>query len=183
MTKWLRSAIGGCAIFLLVPFANAAETGFYFGGGIGSAGVDFDDPILPSSFDETDFGWKAFAGFNFDLGYDLGVEAGYVDFGTPNGDIAGTAIELDPTGFNVFGTIGTDIGPLSVFAKLGYVFWDADIDVGAISLSDDGNDLAYGFGGRFQLGSIELRGEYEMFDIEDIDTVDMLSASLVFYFE
>lgn len=183
MTKWLRSAVGGCAIFLLVPFASAAETGFYVGGGIGSAGVDFDDPILPQDFDETDFAWKAFGGFNFDLGYDFGVEVGYVDLGAPSADIGTVAVELDPTGFDVFGVLGFDVGPVNVFGKLGYIFWDADVDVGTISFSDDGNDLAYGAGARIGLGSIEIRGEYEFFDISDIDSVDMLSASIVFYFE
>ena len=183
MTKWLRSAMGGCAIFLLVPLANAAETGFYVGGGIGSAGIEFDDPVLPEDFDESDFGWKVFGGFNFDLAFDLGVEVGYVDLGEPAANIGAVSVELDPTGFDVFGVAGFDLGPVNVFGKLGYIFWDADIDVGTIDFSDDGNDLAYGVGVRIGLDSLEIRGEYESFDISDIDTVDMLSASIVYYFQ
>ncbi len=67
------------------------------------------------------------------------------------------------------------------------VSWDAEasfdnIDVG----SDDGSDPAYGIGARFAFGNLEIRGEYEMFDIDPEDTssadVYMLSAGLVYYF-
>jgi len=182
MTKLIRSAIGACAIFLLVPFASAAETGFFAGGGIGSAGVDFDDPVLPEDFDETDFGWKITGGFNFDVGFDLGVEASYIDLGAPSGDIAGVGVELDTSGFDVMGTAGFDFGPLGVYGKLGYIFWDTDVSVDTIDFSDDGNDLAYGAGVRFNLAGFEIRGEYEVFDISDIDRIDMFSASILFFF-
>ena len=45
-----------------------------------------------------------------------------------------------------------------------------------------GSDPAYGVGLRFTLGSIEIRGEYEVFDIEDADDVYMASAGLVWRF-
>jgi hypothetical protein len=70
-----------------------------------------------------------------------------------------------------------------VFVKAGMASWDADLALDGISLgSDDGSDPAYGAGLRFMLGSLELRAEYEMIDIEDIDDVYMASAGFAWRF-
>ena len=180
-----------CTIFLMTPFAAAmADSGLYVGGGIGNASVelDFQDAgfDLPN-FDEDDFAWKVMGGYNFDLlTFDLGVELSYVDFGQASGDVLGADLEIDSTGLSLFGVAGFDLGPVGVFGKLGYVSWDLDATVSAIgepsvSVSDDGSDLAYGAGVRVGLGALEIRGEYEVFDIEDTD-IGMVSASLVYHF-
>ena len=128
------------------------------------------------------------AGYSFDLiAFDLGVEAGYVDFGQPSADVLGVDVEFDTTGFNLFGVAGFDIGPVGVFAKLGYVSWDIEATIAAQglppeSVSDDGSDLAYGAGVRFGLGALEVRGEFEVYDIDDTEDVSMVSASLVYHF-
>jgi hypothetical protein len=178
-----------CAALIAAPlsFAQAGETGFYLGGSVGTAAIDvtIDDGIPGApAFDEDDFAWKAILGYNFGLTpvFDLGIEGGYVDLGAPSGDVAGSAVELDPNGWNVFGVVGFDIGPVGVFGKVGYIYWDVEATVDDISFSDDGSDLGYGAGLRFNLGSLEIRGEYELYDIEDTDDVSMWSAGLVYHF-
>ena len=79
------------------------------------------------------------------------------------------------------------MGPLNVFGKLGYVSWDVEATVSAVgvpseSVEDDGSDVAYGVGVRFGLGSIEARGEYEIFDFDETE-IEMVSVSLAFYFD
>lgn len=189
MIRKLSAVLGLVAIFSTA--AANAESGFYAGGGVGSAGVELDFAgsgfNLPN-FDEDDFAWKVMAGFNADLPvFNVGAEIGYVDFGGPSADILGVDVDLDSTGVNAFGVAGFDLGPIGVFGKLGLVSWDLEATIAAQGVptervTDDGTDLAYGIGARFGLGSLEVRGEYEIYDIEDTEDVGMFSASLVFYF-
>lgn len=181
------------AVAALVLAGNAnAQSGAYIGGSVGSAtvAVDIPDEDLGEvfEFDENDFAWKGFGGYNFDLGVvDLAVEVGYVDLGAPSADLLGSSVELDVNGWDAFGVLGVDIGPVGVFAKAGMVSWDASASIDGLDAgSDDGSDPAYGIGARFALGNLEIRGEYEMFDIDPEDTnsadVYMLSAGLVYNF-
>ncbi|MGH7944218.1 MAG: outer membrane beta-barrel protein [Opitutaceae bacterium] len=176
-----------CTVTIPVATVNA-ESGLYAGGSLGSATIQAEvaDPGSSSvfEFDENDFAWKAFAGYNFDLVViDLGIEGGYVDLGAPSGDFAGNSIDLDVTGLDVFGVAGIDLGPIGVFAKAGVISWDADATLNGIDEgSEDGNDPAYGVGARFALGTLEIRGEYEYFDLDTVEDVYMLSAGLVFRF-
>ncbi len=76
---------------------------------------------------------------------------------------------------------------MGVFVKAGVIAWEADFVadvpvIGRISDSDDGTDPAYGAGLRFSVGSFEIRGEYELFDIDGSDDVYLLSAGLVWTF-
>ncbi|MDH4109375.1 MAG: outer membrane beta-barrel protein [Gammaproteobacteria bacterium] len=166
-----------------------ADSGFYAGGSIGSATIAADIPIDEINdtlnFDEDDFAWKAFGGFNFDLAViDLGIEAGYVDLGAPSFAVLDESITLDVTGLTLFGLAGFNLGPIGVFAKAGMINWDAELSVSGFGevASDDGSDPAYGIGARFNLGSLQIRGEYEMFDLDDTDDVYMLSLGLAFNF-
>lgn len=172
----------------LLPVAAVADSGFYAGGSLGSATISADVPDEDLGevfqFDENDFAWKAFAGYKFDLPViDLGIEGGYVDLGEPSGQLVGVPVSLGVTGWDVFGLASIDLGPVGVFAKAGLITWDAEAFVdGLQGGTDDGSDPAYGIGLKFNLGSLELRGEYEYFDLESTDDVYLLSAGLVFHF-
>lgn len=177
------AALLACAS--LFNSADALADG-YLGASVGQAGVELDagDPVQPLVFDEEDFAWKAYGGFSFDLAeLDLGIEAGYVDLGGPSADVLGSQVEVDADGFDAFAVLGVDLGPLGVFAKAGMIAWDASVTVDGFDAgSDDGTDPAYGIGARIGLGSLDLRVEYEMFDIEDADDITLLSAGLVWRF-
>jgi len=184
-----------CLGFLLAPFSAQADSGFYIGGSIGSASIetDLEDdpsfPDLPSEIDEDDTGYKILAGVKWDNPLiDLGIEGAYVDFGKPRVNIpqptiGGSAVEFDPTGVSVFGVAGFDVGPIDLFAKVGYLFWDIEASIAGFpgSVSDDGSDIGYGLGAGFNLGSLQIRGEWELFDIDDAD-VSMLSVGVVYQF-
>ncbi len=191
MKSSILSAFIGSAILVCVPFssANAVQDGWFIGGSIGSAQVEAnvnpgDLPEAPPSFDESDFGWKLFGGRNWVLArtFGLGFEAGYVDLGNPSGNVSALPVQLDPTLFDVFGVVGFDLGPVGIFGKVGYAWWDVDIDVEGTSASDSGNDVAYGIGARFNLFSLEIRGEYELFDISDVDDASLWSVGVVWRF-
>lgn len=172
---------------LLLPVAASAgtESGFYIGAGVGQASVgDIDVENVDVSFDGDDTGFKIFAGYNF--GFiplvDLAIEGGYVDLGNPDDTVAGNRVEVDATGLDLFGLVGVNLGPVGVFAKIGMVNWDADINTDFGSGSDDGTDAAYGIGARLKFDALEIRAEYELFDVSAADDVDMLSASLAWTF-
>ncbi len=172
--------------------AAFADSGFYVGGSIGSGTIAAGVPDVSGgadfNFDEDDFAWKAYGGYNFDLAViDLGIEGGYVDLGSPSSSFLGQDVEISATGWNAFALAGIELGPVGVFVKAGVISWDADIiadvaGLGRITDTDDGSDTAYGAGVRFSLGSFEIRGEYEFFDIEGSDDVYLLSAGLVWTF-
>ena len=185
-----RQASGAGAILLvaallLMSAESKADSGFYIGGSVGTAAVELDtgDPVNPVIFDEDDFAWKAFGGYNFDLPIlNLGIEGGYVDFGGPSADIGGILFAVDSDGFDAFGVLGIDLGPIGVFAKVGVIAWDAEASIDGVTDTDDGTDPAYGIGAKIGLGSLAFRLEYELFDIEDTEDVTMISAGLVWTF-
>lgn len=181
---WSVTAALLVSSMVFAPAESQAEG--YIGGSVGQSYIDLNagTPAVPAAFDEQDFGFKAIIGYEFGLpGITLGVEANYVDFGAPSGDVVGSQIEVDANGFAGFGTAGLDLGPLGVFAKYGMISWDASFNIDGFDAgSDDGTDPAYGFGVEFGLGSVEVRGEYEIYDIEDSDDVAMLSVGIIWRF-
>lgn len=168
-----------------------SDSGFYIGAGVGQASIgdindiDGGEGFSSSNFDGDDVGYKLFVGYNFGLipFLDLAIEGGYRDFGQPDDTVGGTRVEVDADGFDLFGLAGIKLGPVGLFAKVGAINWDADVSAaGEGSASDDGTDPAYGIGARLKFGSLEVRGEYEIFDIDGADDVDFLSASAVWTF-
>lgn len=182
-----RRLAGVLLVSWFLPTMAMADSGFYLGGALGGATLeaDFGDtgiPGFPTDLDEDDTAYKVFAGYNFDLPViDLGVEAGYVDFGAPEIDILGQEIEVDTTGINVWGVATLDAGLLDLHAKLGYIAWDVEVSGLGTSASDDGSDLGYGLGLGFGLGPVKIRGEYEVYDLDDAD-LSMLSLGILYQF-
>lgn len=175
------------ASLLLVATTVQADTGPYIGGSVGSTTLQIaaTDPDLGDfSFDESDFSWKLFGGYNFDLPViNLGIEAGYVDLGGPSVTVLDQEFGLAITAWDAFGVAGFDLGPLNLFAKAGFVTWDVEATIAGLDAgTDDGTDPAYGIGAAFEVGSLQLRAEYEMFDISDVEDLYMLSAGFVVTF-
>ncbi len=180
---WATGSILGLA--MLAPAIAAADSGFYLGGSVGSASVDADLgvelPILPE-FDETDTGYKLFAGYNWQLSaLALGIEGAYNNFGNPSTNFGIIPIAIEPTGYSVFGVAALGLGPIDLFAKAGVLAWDADAIIDGEVSTEDGSDPGYGVGLRFNIGSLQIRGEYEVFDVDEAD-LSMLSVGLAFQF-
>lgn len=180
----------GALGLLCLPVASArADGGWYVGASAGQAFVDID---LEGSdgeifgFDENDTAWKVFGGYVLDLPLiDLGVEAGYVDLASPAAQFPGFEARLDPSGLNVWGIAGFDLGPLGVYGKLGAIAWNIDGQIaGTVNrpFDESGTDPGWGLGAKFMLWSLEFRAEYERYDIEDTDNVDMLSVGISWVF-
>jgi len=178
------------AFLLLTASGTAmAESGLYIGGSAGGATVESDFggddtpiPDFPDSFDEDDTAFKVFAGYTFDLPVgDLGIEAAYVDFGEPDVDLLGDELTVGTTALNLWGVATLDAGVIDLFAKVGYVYWDVETDFLGQSADLDGSDIGYGVGIGIGLGPVRVRGEYELYDLDNFD-VGMLSAGIEFRF-
>lgn len=169
-----------CLVLLSVPeMANAGkETGPYIGGSLGLAATDVSSEGY--DFDDEDVGFKVFGGYNFGIIplLDLAVEGAYVDFGSASSDGA-LKLDMDVTGFDVFGLAALNLGPIGMFAKVGQIWWSSDSNISL--LDDSGNDMAYGIGARFQIGSLAIRAEYEYFDLRRTD-LGLLSAGVSWTF-
>jgi opacity protein-like surface antigen len=129
--------------------------------------------------------WKAFVGVRF--APFIAVEAAYVDFGHPNDsfDTSGSngTYHVKMTGFSpaVIGTL--PLGPVEVFGKAGYYFYDLDTRVDFSSgpfleSRHRRSDFLYGGGlGVTLLQHLNLRAEYERIDIHNASGSDVFWLS------
>lgn len=183
--KLLVSGLATAALCVSAgPAAADENTGFYFGGSLGYSSIqvkdqiDLGDEIDRFKLDDEDFGWKAFVGYQF-LPW-LAVEGGYVDFGDVDeqGNLVGAELGID--GWDAFVVGNLPIWIIDVFAKVGVVSWDADVNftVGdeAFKASDDGEDIAYGIGAAFDLQHFAIRAEIERFEVDNIDDLYLFSV-------
>ncbi len=184
----MHTKTGTFVVFLiLAPLSAFADSGFYIGASAGGATLEADIgdigiPGLPSDIDEDDTAIKVFGGYQFDLPViDLGIELGYVDFGEPDIDVLGEVLLVDTSGINAWGVASIDVGPIDVFGKLGMIAWDVDASLLDESVSDDGTDIGYGLGAAFNLASLQIRAEYEIYDLDGTD-LSMLSLGVAFRF-
>lgn len=181
----IRSVACAAALMALASFpSHAADNGIYLGAGVGQSGVEFDDDFEGTNldFDASATGYKVIAGWRF-IDW-LSVELNYVDLGTGDDRVEGQKIETDIDGVSLSAIGFLPVGPVDLFARVGAIDWSADLSAPGtgISGSDDGTDLTYGAGAQFRIWSLSLRAEYEVFDISDADTVDMISASVTWTF-
>jgi opacity protein-like surface antigen len=180
--KLLVSAAAGALLFSATPVAFAADNGIYLGGSVGQSGVEIDDSFEGEdfSFDADSTGFKVIGGWRF-LDW-LAVEGNYVDFGSGDDTIDSVKYETDVSGVSLSAVGFLPIGPVDLFARVGAINWDAEGSRLDESFSDDGTDLTYGVGAQFRVWSLSIRAEYEMFDIDAADTVDMLSLGVTWTF-
>jgi opacity protein-like surface antigen len=171
--KFLAASIASALVFASTAVMAADGGGFYAGAGVGSYGVDV------GAFSGDDIGYKVFGGWMFNE-Y-IGAELEYVDGGTAEDH----GLEVDVSGFNASIKGSWPVSDqFDVFAKVGYVFWDADFhddDFG--SDSDSGEDFSWGVGAGFDFTDhLGATIEYQGYEIEDTDTVDFISASVIWKF-
>lgn len=164
--------------------AQQEVAGFYAGGGIGQFNAQIDDvddvDATVDEWDEDDTAYKVFAGYR--LNPFLAFELDYINLGEPSGSVVpGTNFDASVDGFApyVVGTI--PIGRFfEIYGRVGYYFYDAtvafenEID-GRVEFDEESEDLVYGAGIGANIGEkLNLRFEYERFDLEGVDDADAL---------
>jgi opacity protein-like surface antigen len=167
------------------------DSGFYAGAGVGQFNVNINDisdvDNAVEKLDDSDTSWKAFVGWRFNPF--ISLEAAYIDFGKPgdNFNATGTSgnYELGVSGFAPY-VVGTlPLGPIELFAKLGYYYYDVDVKVNIdqptapdIDSSHSKSDVIYGAGvGITLFEHLNARLEYERLDSTDLSSPDALWLS------
>jgi len=185
MRKAIRlSAAAAIAPTLLLGLslqAAAADNGIYFGASLGQANVEVENITVGSTigdFKGDDTSWKLIAGIR-PLDW-FGVEASYVNFGEPEDRIGGQKVKADGDGISAFAVGFLAVGPIDLFAKGGLISWDSKL--ARSGFDEDGTDFAYGVGAQFRLLGLSVRAEYEIFDAEDVEDLNMLSIGVTYTF-
>ncbi len=179
------------ALMLFTQAAGARGINWYAGAAYGDAEYDFsagvfdDGSLTSSSLDDSDSGYKMLVGVGLTRAW--GGEGAYIDLGEArfNGTSDGTGTlyaagpvsrKIDTTGYSlsaVFNIVSTR--SLRVFAKYGYLQWEAG--------DDDGSDPVYSFGAEYTLyGKFAVRGEWEQFKDVGPGDLELVSLGAVYRF-
>jgi len=170
-TLWLAAIMFGCS-----AAAGAADNGIYLGASLGRSKVEFDQGLL--EVDDHDEGFKIIAGVR-PLDW-LAVEANYVDFGKARDGI----VSAENHAFSAFAVGFFSVGPADLFGKVGLVKSDASVRVRNLGkiFDEDGTDPAYGFGVQFRVLSLSVRAEYEIYDVNKVDDLNLFSIGVTYTF-
>jgi len=169
------------------------DEGLYIGAAFGQFNVNVDDigdtDDALKRIDDDDNAWKIFAGWR--LNPYVSFELNYVDFGENSGSTGSSSsgssgdYALDLAGFQpaIYGTF--PLGPVELFGKVGYYFYDVDLRFDFDSLSSENfrsdtseEAWSYGFGAGVTLFErLHARLEYEKIDSDIIDDLDAIWLS------
>jgi OOP family OmpA-OmpF porin len=171
-------------ILAMVPQTLRAESEIYGGAGIGYStfGVDATD------FEDSGLATRQFLGLRY--GRFVGLEVGYLNFGTANDQVA------DPSGSGTLNegikTWGYDLSvvgryplneELAAFGKVGILRWDSEDTLEPVPLPNktDGDDLIFGVGLDFRgSGRVHIRVEAELVDIAFANSWWVLTTSVMY---
>ena len=173
-------------IAVAIPFkANADDTGFFIGGGVGQAFIRDSFSDLGNeedfNFNEKDLGYRLFLGYR-PLKI-LAVEAGWRNFGTPDKGVLNIgAIEYKNTAFDAFVVGIVPIWILEIHGKVGVGLWDSKTKFMGIERNDNGSDFMWGAGLAVQIASIGVRVEWEQLETDHPETLGMASVGLTYTF-
>jgi hypothetical protein len=183
----MRMLLPALTLALFGTAAQAADNGFYLGAGVSqvkldNVGDDFDTGNL-DEFELDDTSWKLIGGFrpldNF------AVELNYMDLGDEERTVAGSQFSAEGKAYAAYAVGFLPVGPVDFFAKGGLVRWETEASFNApvgFRLSDDGTEFGYGAGVQVRLGSLGARVEYEQFDVDNTDGVELLTLGVMWTF-
>lgn len=151
--------------------AEENDSGFYLGAGIGQATVKIDTfeqlENAVEGLDDEDTSWKIFAGWRF-MPF-LAVELTYLDLGKAEDTIGPIPVSAEIDGFAPY-LVGTlPLGPVELFARVGYYFYDVKVNEESLNVRDESDeDFTYGAGiGVTLFDHLHARLEYEVIDVSD----------------
>ncbi len=172
------------ALGALAPAAYADNPeGFYAGAGVGRFNAQIDDvqavgPVV-DDWDEGDTAYKVFGGWRFNE--IIAFEVAYINLGEPSGEVVpGFNLDASVDGFAPYVVATIPLGLFEVYGRLGYYFYDANLGTetvagGRVEFDEESEDFVYGAGiGLDLLDHINVRLEYERFDLQGLDDTDAI---------
>jgi opacity protein-like surface antigen len=178
------------AVFATAAWADDNEEGFYLGGGVGEFNVDIDDfddlDETIDRYDSDDTAWKAFVGWR--ANQSLAFEIAYLNLGSPDDEVLpGTFVEIETDGFAPYIVGSLPFAAFELFAKAGYLVYDTEVRVttplgsGVTDESDEEFTWSAGLG-LTVFDAFNVRLEYEMFDVQNVDDANALWLTGAFRF-
>ena len=190
----LLSIVAGA---IALPAYAENPSGPYVGGGFGQFNLEIDNlgdagQSIIDVVKSDDSSWKVFAGWR--LNPYLSLEAAYINLGDPNdrfssaGSDGDYRVKMDGFSPNLIGTL--PLGPIELFAKVGYYIYNVDIHTqldnpgtNFVDSSHSRSDFVYGGGvGMTFLEHLHVRAEYEVFDLENYSDSNALWVSAAWRF-
>lgn len=177
----MRSIIVCSLLVVAAPLAHAADNGLYLGAGATQTNID----ALTTDIDLDDTSYKLIVGFRpLDS---FGVEVNYVDLGKDSASLGPVVTSADAKAYAAYAVGFIALPLVDLYAKAGLARWETRARIsgapgGPVALKDDGTEFAYGAGIQARFGSIGARLEYERFDLEGADGVELVTLGLTWTF-
>jgi hypothetical protein len=166
---------------LSLPGVAAAQPTSYLGASLGASFYNTSIEHLNDKdfkLQEKELAWKLFAGIRGRRYF--AIEAGYVNLGqVKNVD---RDVELKTSGWDFFGVLNLNAGPLELFGKVGALWWRSETKILEDPFDTEGRDFAWGFGGSLRHNDFSVRIEWERFELEGDNVLAMATAGVVLYF-
>lgn len=185
--NWRNVRIAGSMLFSSMLCTNTNAENFEPAGYVGAAYGMID--VNSSEFEDDDTVGKIYLGGKF--GRFIGIEGSINDFGEASNDLS--SWELDGKALALVGHLPFN-DRFGLFAKVGKLWWEADVSVLGFDVDLDGTEQFAGVGAQFNFTDFfSMRVEYERYDIEfeddeigvDVDSdskVNVASLGLQFNF-
>jgi OOP family OmpA-OmpF porin len=172
--RWLAAPLALCAVSPAALAKDPSLQGFYVGGSIGDATVEFKDDETQQEFDGDDTGFKLIVGYRI-IDW-VAVELNYSDFGTPVDRIFGVDLETDYSAVSASALGILPLGNFDLFGRLGLARLDADFRAVGFSGSDSerSTEPVFGIGAQYRANNLAIRVEFEgiLLDADNRDDDD-----------
>jgi len=201
--RWLVLPVALCAVSPAAFAMDPSLRGFYIGGAIGNATVEFEDDWTGDTFDADDTGYKIIVGYRI-IDW-VAVEVNYSDYGAPVDRFLGSDVEMSFNGTSISALGMLPLGKFDLFGRLGISRLEGDLKVAGFrgSFSNEETEPMLGIGAQFrptQNLAIRLEVEGVLLDAsndddddddfwnddfdndDDGDWVDMLSLGVTYKF-
>jgi len=160
--RWLLLPVVLCTASPTAFAMDPSLRGFYIGGAVGDAAVEFEDDHTGETFDADDSGYKVIVGYRI-IDW-VAVELNYSDYGNPVDEFFGVDLEssYDAKSASALGML--PLGKFDLFGRLGFARLDADFRVvGArVGRSDESTEPLFGLGAQFRPSpNLAIRVEWE----------------------
>lgn len=174
----MATALGFVSLLLAGP-AQAGESGFYLGAGVGQAQMT-DNAPNGQEVSENSTPYRAFGGYRFGLIpiLDFAAEIGYMDLGNAEG----TTAQFKAKGADASVLVIFPITIVDLYGRLGVMQVDVDKTYNGTTTSSSGSAGVYGVGVGLRFGPIGVRAEYDRIDIPELQSTDVGMVSVYFQF-
>jgi hypothetical protein len=173
--RWLLLPIALCAVSPAALAMDPSLRGFYIGGAVGDATVEFEDDQTGENFEADDTGYKIIVGYRI-IDW-VAVEVNYSDYGNPVDNFFGVDLEASYNATSVSALGMLPLGKFDLFGRLGLARLDADFRAVRFNVGDseESTEPMFGFGAQFRPNAnlaIRLEAEGILLDANNDDNDD-----------